>query len=511
MTSYKLSPEHGDQLKDLMDWVIELDPTKKGFKERQEKAKWTERADWLGVGVKAAVNYFRATGEGKRQNPWTRRSFNSFCKRFDMEAKNANKQIRQKYEQWKQELTEIYNQPTIKRKANAASSKKVVINHGADSFLKVLEGTYWYCYEAEGDVIRQKVIHFTGATPGKNGCLDFTYTFNDGDGQVKFEGDMRFIDADSLLVGICRNMSTSGLIDWENKPHDERAEVHYTHFAFPIKNKSEQLTLCIGHKTFYNSEQGNVVTKSVILEKVLQIIPEPIPGKYDPKQKMINEDIRKYLSDRKLNRISTPHQVQVYNEKKLTAFFRRQSQMNDRKYRVDRTIIGVYDFIYCLFVDPHKGNVPIIKRKFEIIQLPDGLFQGKYTELVQVAENNETKEEEHDWTGLIYENADTDTLNMVLNGPYLKGKLLPVSTPLFILLYVSTKKACKIDTVTGIAMHIREPNAGPVARLILLTKQEKYDTKLIEDFFVKFKEGARVRPPNDRIAMQFSDIIAIVK
>lgn len=173
------------------------------------------------------------------------------------------------------------------KKPGAANKKKIVTEE--DNYLNIFQGSVWYCYERDdNDKISRKVLQFGTLDPSGTCPVDHTISEK---GMEKWKGQAQFISGESLLVITMVN---------------SRSKLDYTHFLIKVDNRSNGLELCIGHKTFRNNENDNVVTKTVVLTLCSKESGASTAKRFGLNDDTVPPQIRAFLFERHRNRLSSP-------------------------------------------------------------------------------------------------------------------------------------------------------------------------------------------------------------
>ncbi len=420
-----------------------------------------------------------------KTRPIPKARFKIFCKNYESKLSTLPLRTKEVYVSWKSRLESAYLQLKEQKAIQLIEPKPIVKEHTASHpFLSNIKGTVWHSYELEAEAISKRVVKFLSIN--KNGYCDFE--LRPPHKLDYWIGDVRFIEADNLLVGICRSEARKD------------TEAHYTHFTIQINDRSKELELCVGHKTFFSQRTKNVVTKTVILEKIKTEDYSPEIHQFD--DKTIDWKIRSFFSNRLRNRLTSPHSLSIHNHQTFETWMLRNKYVS----KVDKSIEGTYQVMYKL----QPSNSTIEKDYLTISRSMSGQLLGLY------------EEKKHGkvvfyWEGAINENVDSNTLSIFMDGP--KKDSIPqlAPKPLFLMLTVPSAVVADIDTLSGIIAGIRQGNRGAVARLVLITKCDDnrnckdYDPEKVAQFFEKFRESSKVRPPYEDIICNFSDLKEILE
>jgi hypothetical protein len=444
-------------------------------------------------------NYMLASGQNIPL-PYFR--FKRFCSIFEeFVKKNKDKHSLKEFLQWKEIIVQVYEtgdpEKKIKNPKAKKDSKSTIINHvKVDPFISALTGSNWHLYALENGQIMRRVLLFKNTT-NDNGYCDFTISSINGQAWV---GDMRFIETDKLLVGICKLTDTPPSGEIDKNLVDEN---NYTHFAFKISLKSKAMTLSVGHMTFLSGQTSHVVTKTVILQRELDKPLEPKLLKFN-EEIHPNEDfstnIRSFFQEPLRNRLSSPHSRDIKDMKSFDDWMKGNIDAS----KINSSIIGEYEVFYM------RKSERTSKEELRI----DYLTITTNLKQTLEARFEERREDEvlFFWKGRVSENIEANTLTLYMEGPLQHNGRKLDAKPLFLMISVPGVATSKINTLTGIIAGIKSYNQGAVARLFVMKKMDdKFPTtdkevKKIEKFFSMFKENGRVRPPVKNIISKFTDL-----
>lgn len=457
------------------------------------------RAKALNLEVGTSDNFFLNTADYKSLSI---RSYNSFCGNVKSVYPQLRPDVCNKFKTLKDHIDLRIKNKDFKID-NKSSSDKELKQKKSTNLLSKFVLTNWACFELDGDEkITKKLLQF-GELDKDGLCEVFFHLSHESHGSnpLKLAGKAKFISGNELIVATL-----------ENTILDKAYE--YTHFTIMVDGKIENIELCLGHKTFVHYKTGNIVTKSIVLEKLVELSLTPQKflrwGTVRIKQRLFE-----YFKDREFSRLAFMRDARISNYDDFSRWIHEAyppSVVSDR-----------LEAEYKIFVPDKSGN-PICYGYINI---------SPYTETVGNLIKN--KKDNQVWVGRAEENLENATLTFILNGPFKYNELEFVEhldvyrsrskkyiSPIIIALQVSYEDT--YDTLVGtIADSWDEKSKSSRCHLAVLKKEGKYgtdskyhkfnhvyDVNIIKDFFKKYSQMT-IEVSKEIAVKNFAELTKLVK
>jgi len=394
-----------------------------------------------------------------------------------------------KYPQWKAKVIQKNeNRLAVEKKSKLIKVKKPRPVFKDRRFIE----SKWYCYERRdfgGKVeIAKSLIEF-GRFNNK-GIIDIKLQFAERR-IADWIGHGFFNDKDGILS---INLNTGNGND-------------YTHFLFRIDTRDKDISLCIGHKTFSTEEHSNIVSKTILIERITDKgLFKPSLGLFSFRSPSIPGEICRFLSVREKNRMSSPHSFVISNLNLLDAWLKENEVRPSVRIS---SLVGKYSVYYTV-----KEILDFKIDRLEICKSDRARIIAKYIHMLDDGEK-----EEHEGEVLI--NYTTGIMTLILHGPQVQeedGKInIYDNRPIVLIITIPSQETQVIEVLTGIIAGTRDYNDGIVARLTVLVKEGKakkvsiQNEELLKKYFAFFAPRGKVRPPSKRIISKFRDVEAAMQ
>ena len=476
--------------------------------EKQQKARDLRMGRLLGNYKPGSVKNMRSAAQSGNPDKYRRvpiHHFEDLQSNFqELVANNAQSDLRkpeleEEIVEW---LTSILGAESNSAERPSPEEKPRVKTTNMGPLINGFENTQWYCYEREGseedeeEKISRKVLVFdrwNEEKRDKEGYFPVHLHIAEADGVRTWTGKASFEYGDGLLVGSLRSEA------YEKHLH-RKGQPSYTHLAIKV-NESASHSFCIGHKTFVHKVNGNIVTKTIVLQKLNSEESSGKPKLFSFKDESLDLNIRIFLEKRHLNRLSSPRVKLITSKGVFDTWMKYHHHPSDNL--LNRAIVGNYDVYY---LEKPAATV-LSKRTIEFSLSLSGNVEAKFFD----------KGKQDLLKGQGTENASATTMSFVLHRLN-KNKLgsKQAESTYFLMLVTPEGKVDSIDTMLGIISGIRDRNRGPVARLIVLTNPDQvtYPKEQLEKYILSFlnilRDQGRARPPYDLNITKFLEIIAYI-
>lgn len=413
--------------------------------------------------------------EVKKNKIISRRSLEVLNRRFmALEARVNNDDIREEIIRFRNFYKRMLNQITEVEKDKPVSHDKM-----NDIFIN----SKWYIYERFSSFIGRKVIEF------KNLSEDGSIEVEVKTAKVGMEpwiGKSYFDYTKNFLIILTSNKSQNNSLP--------------TNYLIRVNGNATFIDLCLGHMTLINDVTINVVTKTIILKRILETnSAEPQHFKIEEQTKtLVSEPIYKFLYNRGLNRLTSPHSVIISNEKDFEQWHTENE--NIKRENRNNNIQGKYLIHYKRNVD---NGFRIITDDLEITEKDNADIIARYSHKVGSG-NTEV------WEGSIIYSPITRALFLDLKGPIKRQQENDNISPIFLILNIPFGER-EFNVLTGIVTGIRDDYGGSLGMMVVAEKMEIKNDKndnngindnkgIIEQFFESFSANSSILPPSIPVA-----------
>lgn len=359
-------------------------------------------------------------------------------------------------------------------------------NNDGNDVLKSFEGTRWHCFENCEKGLARKILTFNEF----DSDTSLSVTFRQAEeGSREWQGSARCDYSQEFLI-----------INLVNK----KTRRNYTHFMIRLDDNHKSMTVCSGHKTYEHLLYKNIVTKTVILQKVKDDAELGIAQELSRDDPSIDWGIREFLQNRLRNRMSSPRKKVIVNLEVLREWISKSRERQEEiESELPKKLTGVYHLFYRIWPYGEPGL------QKDIISLKETGVEY----LHELSPNKPIK-----WEGFAICNFITKTLTVNLYGPVgtssaRKRKPDSKDKPVFVMLSIPPEETEEFDTLVGVAAGVRDQDNGAVGRAVVAIKLEdngsyptNFDIQKLEDFFDAYAERSWARPPAQTRVFMFRDI-----
>ncbi len=333
------------------------------------------------------------------------------------------------------------------------------------------ENTQWFIFERFYNFIGRKVITFRSSA-NENELKVKIETHKDG--MAPWAGEA-FCDASQEVIII-------------NSYNELESNSLPTNYMIRVNSKIKKIDLCVGHMTFITDRKRNVVTKTVILKKIVgedATTAEIEMGDPDI-ENIIGKGIYKFLYDRRLNRLSSPNHETITNSTLLDNWHT-ENEEGKKELRTEK-IIGKY-LVY--YKRDAVAKSELVKALLTIKENPNADLIANYTYEVETGKPQT-------WIGEVSYSAITRAAFISLKGPIRKASV-ENNSPIFLILNIPPGGR-DFDTVTSILSGIQDRNEGALGVLAVIFRTESDDLEIekknkLEEFFNAASDHASIIPP----------------
>ena len=354
--------------------------------------------------------------------------------------------------------------------------------------------TKWYCYERTLNGIGRKSIEFDNKLDENKKIKVTVYTT-----------DKKY--APWTGIAYCDITQDYLLIETTNSV----TQSDNTNYMIRIEKNCIDLTLCVGHVTFQHANHKNVVTKTVLLEKILD--KSAADSKEfdlsDNTKNEIGEEIYKFLFNRDKNRLSSPHDKIIINKQVLKEWH--ASNDIHKLYNRNNHLIGEYDIFYAK--DPvfrsELSGLSLTKDTLTISENSDLDLIASYTHEIE-------KDKPIKWQGDVNSSQVTKVVTIFLHGPYLDvsndvKSFIQTDKPICLVLNIPVGER-PFDTLAGIVTGVSDDDLGVISLLVVAVKKSTDIVSLpdyvnqVESFFSFYAVQSWIKPPEDTNISRFDDL-----
>lgn len=453
---FKIFKEDEEVLYELSDYLIEI--LKSKFQALQEDSYYFDalgknRTLQLGAMLKLSGNgIYNAINKTKRLSPTALAAIDerfkliSKCELYSLEKGDIAFAL----------IEKIKGQPVDYKLERA-------LEQTDDPITTLLLASKWKLYERFIPEMGIRSIEFTLQEDGKK--LNVKIGTSKGD-RRSWTGEAYFDRLKDVLVILSQ--------DKEN--------TYITNYMFKLDRKAPDITLLIGHMTFLQDINNNIVSKSVILERdtAKEVKPQLVSLASAKKD---YPEIYEYLKDRRMNRISSPHSQNISSKKDLKKW--QTDNMSNRNKEINEGIFTKWKIYY----KKDLKDTPTID---EIEISKNG--EVEYTHKVESGG-------ERKWIGEMTFSQKTRNIFIALKDEDDKGpNSQNQSNSIFIILNVPGGYR-SLDTLIGIISGVTDDFDTCVGMLIVAIRVGKsanigvnVDT-VVESFFRKYQDKPSILPP----------------
>jgi hypothetical protein len=418
------------------------------------------------------------------------RSFAKFCEavnKYMSSEFGISKKIDSKTKKWLDNFSdwkikieqENHLKKRIEAKIESISRRPLFIDTVED---RRFTNTVWYGFERKLENGKDKILKtkFKFGSYGSGKLIDVIF-FTENSESAEWKGKAFISHTDATLsISLTTEQGS-----------------HYLHFLFRIETRVESASLWIGHKTYSTEEYGNIVSKTILLQKEGSKDATPNFGILDYKSIDVPRQIAEFLSLKEKNRMSSPHGDVVINSLDKLISWSENKRSEDIKFKA---LFGNYQVYYKINEKEYIDSL--------IIEIKNKKPHAKYTHI-----KDDDEIEIHE--GEVSINFTTKRLTLFLHGPIIEDN--PVcdaedDVPLILILQIPPKGTTVIEVLTGIITGSKDNGEGIVARLTMLVKcddatQLSDERKTsIEKYFKLFQNQSKVRPPKGLIISKFKEL-----
>jgi len=360
--------------------------------------------------------------------------------------------------------------------------KKELASQYANDILHSFENTAWYIYSRSADSFERMIIKF--------GDLDF----------------------DKIPVIV--TMPEKGMFPWQGFAYTDATKKFLsiqtfnrgvpnalpTNYLIRINDTEEAIDICIGHMTFVSQIFQNVVTKTIVLEKVKDAHEHSARKLYDAEkdnlkpQDMISSSISRYLNNEGAVRLTTPHSRIITNINQLEGWLNENEELKRDARNVN--IPGEYQIFY----KRNPEDKDLTDDKLDIRENSSADLEAFYFHKV---------DKEQQWKGSVSYSPITRAIFIALSGPLKKNYSENISS-IFIILNLPSGER-DFEVLTGIISGIRDNYDGSIGLLVVAVKKSKVNKNSQEvknalmPFFNRNADAARIMTPSFPVA-KFEDL-----
>lgn len=384
---------------------------------------------------------------------------------------------------WKKLIKELNNNGTRKETKDGTVSKSPLRISTVDD--KRFVDSVWYGYERKLESGQHKILKtkFKFGKYGTGNLIDVVmYTDNEELSEWKGKGFVSHTDT-TLSISLTTDQGS-----------------HYLHFLFRIETRDKSASLWIGHKTYSTEEYGNIVSKTILLQKEGSKEATPNFGILDYKSIDAPKQITEFLSLKEKNRMSSPHGDVVINSLDKLVSWTENKRSEDIKFKA---LFGIYQVYYKINEKEYIDSL--------IIEIRNKKPHAKYTHI-----KDDDEVEIHE--GEVSVNFTTKRLTLFLHGPIVEENQaydIEDDRPLILILQIPLRETKTIELLTGIITGSKDNDQGIVARLTVLVKTDQVklsqdQKKNIEKYFSLFQNQSKVRPPKGLVISKFKELNELI-
>lgn len=354
------------------------------------------------------------------------------------------------------------------------------------NIIELFEGKKWFLYERVYRGIERHIMSFTKGVDSNT--LSVAVKSMD---QINspWTGSAHFDESKSFLI-----IQTT-----KSRVHNSSPAT----YLIRVDNEAGNIDLCIGHVTLAKRSTKNIISKTVMLQRIfgkdrsIRLITWEAIAK---KKRLVDPNIVRFFEDKAANRLTSPHSSIILNLKTLQEWH----EQNDKIKREQRNsaIIGTYSIFY-------RGEMFKQGLTEDTLTIKENMSCDLTANYSHALDEDNIQES----VGPVIYSPTTKSAFIHLTGPIGKSEIEKTNSIFLILNLPPGEK--QFHVLTGIASGIRDTYDGCISLMVLAVQQKekttpikKNDKKVVE-FFKTFAHRALIIPPQIPVS-SFKDLAASI-